>query len=117
MIEQAEPLSQWAVDCVAIAKKQGHRITPCQSCGGPEIWSLINPESHCFRCNQHYKGNKARMLHRIQCDECRKFFTVMGLKLKYCDKCLVKREEKRKLATTPADGSERLRKGAETDVL
>jgi len=77
-------ISQDIVHLVDLAQKQGHRITTCDICGGPRIWRLKKPESHCFRCNKHYISSPW-----MTCRDCKK--TVKWQVSKYCRKCQQKR--------------------------
>ena len=115
--EQIEPLSQWVVDCTALAIKQGHRVTSCQNCGGPEIWSLANPESHCFRCNTHQQGSYAPIAKKkYTCEQCGDAFMAKGvLNTRFCKKCSGKWRVESGRATAPLSEGERLQKAAETD--
>lgn len=110
--EDPDPvLTVWRVDLVGLAMKQGHRITACPHCSGPEIWSKLRPESHCFRCHAHQIG-KAKRVHRLHCDTCRRYFIQQGgLQAKICPKCTRKAEqeaqEKAEVAQALAAGKTR----------
>jgi len=96
----SEFISQWVVACVGFARQQKHVITACQRCGGPEIWSLTNPESHCFRCNAHQQGSAK--IRKFRCESCRRGFLAKGLlKTRYCQKCSRKQQAALEAATTP----------------
>ena len=107
-------------DVITAAIKQRHRIMACPSCGGPQIFSLTEPKSRCFRCNRYQEGTQLKQNHRLRCDECHHYFKVRGLKIRYCQKCSRKRELERKnraINSKVAQQQERLQKASETDHI
>ena len=104
-------------DIISAAIKQGHRITACESCGGPQVWSLAKPKSRCFRCNRYQEGSQLKQNHRLRCDECHRYFMTKGLKKRYCDKCSRKLKLARSQATDALKGQLALEKGSEDDEI
>ena len=112
-------------EMITAAIKQGHRITACSSCGGPQIWSLAKPKSRCFRCNRYQEGESLPLKYKPTCVGCDRLFTKLfrpvndkkGPKSKYCRKCwgLLKAEEAQ--ARGVANRQESLQKGSETDAI
>src|SRR5205814_7682695 len=48
------PLDQRAITAVGVALKQGFRIEACDHCGGPKMFSKIQPVARCLRCGTRY---------------------------------------------------------------
>jgi hypothetical protein len=80
-------LDQRVVMAVDLALKQGHRISRCGVCGGPEIHSKERPASRCWRCGAFREtASVANAAKRCRCLRCRRIFRSV-VSWKYCEPC------------------------------
>ena len=84
------PVHQPSMLAVGAAVKQGYRIEPCPVCGGPEIFSKIQPKSRCFRCGalREHMAVKQHKTSWRRCALCNKpAMAGISLDRRYCAKC------------------------------
>ena len=68
-------LNPITVDLITVALKQGHTVTACPACSGPEIHSLTRPVAKCFRCFRYRETESVQEPpRRMKCQRCKKFF-------------------------------------------
>jgi hypothetical protein len=80
-----QEIDQGAVEWTRHAMSQGHRITPCEQCGGPKVHSKREPYSLCVRCGLRVRG-MARPARKHRCIGCwRLFLSVIAWK--HCERC------------------------------
>lgn len=72
---QASLIDQHTVSLVAAAIEQGHKMTPCASCGGPEVHSKRRAAAKCFQCLAYREtAFVVRQAFRRRCRRCRRLF-------------------------------------------
>ena len=80
-------IDQRVLMAVDAALKQGHRISPCSNCGGPEIHSKERPASKCWRCGAFRETSfVAAPAKRCRCLRCRRIFRSVVV-WKHCQAC------------------------------
>jgi hypothetical protein len=84
------PMDWRTTEATAAAIKQKFRIEPCAYCGGPEVFSKINPTSRCLRCGrsrQHLavKQHKTSWRRCALCDQ--QNMAGVPLTRAYCREC------------------------------
>lgn len=69
------PLDPRMVEAVQQEIDEGHQLTICKECEGPEIYSRVKAHAKCFRCGAYRQTEQvAKPLVKRRCKRCKQRF-------------------------------------------